>query len=168
MGWLFGKKKLVPRIPFPEARPLGEGALRLPNRISPEKVFEPEKFKAAAGFNQFPPFPEEEDLGEAQGLLSEPFPPTAAGLPKPSPLTSLKSVGPAVKESEPLFIKVEVYQRVLGELEDIKMKINNLYTVNRHLDSSEYNEENNFEKMKKAVKNIHDKLLQIDKITFKA
>src|SRR3989344_484924 len=72
------------------------------------------------------------------------------------------------QKSEPLFVKMEVYQRILGEMDDLKLILSKLGEINRHLESSEYNEENNFEKLRREVKLIHDRLLQIDKILFKS
>ncbi|MBI2666311.1 hypothetical protein HYX13_01735, partial [Candidatus Woesearchaeota archaeon] len=49
MGWLFGKKKVDSRVPFPEGRPVDEKTLRFPSSGMRERIIEPEQVKAAAG-----------------------------------------------------------------------------------------------------------------------
>ncbi|MEK6845160.1 MAG: hypothetical protein AABY26_00255 [Nanoarchaeota archaeon] len=49
----------------------------------------------------------------------------------------------------------------------MKSELNQLKDINTKLETSEYNEEHNFDKLKKAMKNIHDRLLSVDKTLFK-
>ena len=60
MDWLFGRKKAVPKVPFPEGKQIDEKALRFPASTPSERVIEPEKVKEAVGFNKPMAFPEEE------------------------------------------------------------------------------------------------------------
>ena len=69
--------------------------------------------------------------------------------------------------SGPLFVKVGVYQRILGEVDDLKAQVAGLAAANRKLEDSEYNEEHHFEKLKRSVKVMHDRLLQVDKTIYK-
>ncbi len=148
MGWLFGKKRS--QVPFPEGRPLGEGELRLPGKAGRERVIEPDQIKAAAGLEEPFSLPEEEFPEES--------------------LPSLKrAAAPFFKlQKKPVYIKVDVYQRVLGEMDGIKAKINEMQETDRKLETSEYNEENNFAHLRRAVRSMHDHLSMIDRITFKA
>ncbi len=157
MGWLFGRKK-VPKVPFPEGRSLDESSLRLPGKLSTLRTIEPEQIKEAAGFGRAMAFPEEEEE------LSQPafLPATSAGSRMPR-MSSLEAV-----EASPLFVKMEVYQHIVAELDEIKSKITGLGQINRNVEKSEYNEEHNFVKLRRAVKGIHDRLLLADKIVFKA
>ncbi len=147
MGWLFGKKKS--QVPFPPGRPLDEGALRLPGRIGRERIIEPERIKAAAGLESPLPFPEEEP--ESQDDV---------------PTANVTSAFPQLKK-KPLYLNVRIYQQLLGEMDNIKAKVAELQQLNQALETSEYNEENNFTKLRRAVHSVHDQLLQIDKSLFK-
>ena len=73
-----------------------------------------------------------------------------------------------VQTSKPLFVRVEVYQKILGEIDSLRDDLKELNHFNGSLENSEYNEETNFVKLKKGVKVMHDRLLQVDKIIFKA
>ncbi|MFA6461415.1 MAG: hypothetical protein WCV90_04045 [Candidatus Woesearchaeota archaeon] len=147
LGWLFGKKKVLPKVPFPEGQPFDENTFQFSKRFNGETVIEPEHLQAAAGYNQ--PF----NLPESGSRTM------SSSTSAPMPASNFNS--------EPLFVKVDAYQRILGEMDGLKSNLNKLQEVNRHLESSEYNEENNFEKLKKAMKMAHDKLLQVDKTLFK-
>ncbi len=149
LGWLFGKKKVLPKIPLPEGRPFDERTFQFSKRFEGETVIEPGNLQAAAGFNQPFNFPE--------------------STPRSSDMTSTPdaSVAPVTADGEPVFIKVDAYQRILGEIEGLKSNLLLLQESHRKLESSEYNEENHFEKLKKAMKQAHDRLLQIDKTLFK-
>lgn len=157
MGWLFGHKR-VPKVPFPEARPLDETSLRLPGKLSSRRVFEPDQIKEAAGVGNTMAFQEEEQ----EASLSN-FPPSKAAATRIPPVPPL-----AVPEASPLFIKMDIYQQIVVEIDDIKSKVTELSHINRSVEKSEYNEEHNFVKLRRAVKGIHDRLLLADKIVFKA
>ena len=156
MGWLFGRKK-VPKVPFPEGRPMEEGTLRLPGKFSSQRIIEPEQVKEAAGLGKAMTFPQEEPPEIPPLPLSRKTAPSSASRLSPAPAPELN----------PLFIKMEVYQQVLAEMEDIKSKIMELNHINKIVRSSEYNEEHNFERLKSSVKTIHDRLLDVDKKLFK-
>ncbi len=140
MGWFF-KKKIVPKVPLPPA--MGESALRLPPRFSSERVIEPEKVKAAAGIPQQIESPSPE--------LSLPVPPTLGGGTIP----------------DSIYVKIEVYQRILGEVDSLRKQLVLLTEAGKVLETSEYNEEANFTRLRRAMKMLHDDLLKIDKIVFK-
>lgn len=153
MGWLFGKQK---KGPEQAGRPFDEKELRFPMGSSPPKrVIEAADIKAAAGLER-PLFEE----------MSEPVPqPSFKG-------SKNKELGqeslPSIPHSNgPLYVKMDVYQRILGELEDLKVKTNHVYEAQKKLESSEYNEEKHFTILRRAMKNLHDRLLQVDKVLFK-
>ncbi|MEK6951253.1 MAG: hypothetical protein AABX13_06035 [Nanoarchaeota archaeon] len=155
MGWLFGKKKVPEaKVPFPAGRMLDEGALRLPGRTRGERVIEPEAIKAAAGLEEPLSFPEAEE-----GFTEEPLPAASSGKMPTMPFFKVK---------KPVYIKVDIYQRLLGEMDTIKAKIMEMQEVDRKLETSEYNEENNFAHLRRTVRSIHDHLSMIDRIVFKA
>jgi len=160
MGWLFGKKKS--KVPFPEPRTLSEGALHFPTRSSTDRVFEPEQLKMAAGIDQSAP------TKSGKEPLSYP-------LPEPKPFPRSIDVAPAIPKNspvaqsdEPLFVHIDVYRQVLGTIDDIKRGVNVLQETTKHLETSEYNEEANFTKLKRSVKTMHDRILQMDKVVFKS
>jgi len=146
LGWLFGKKKVLPKVPLPEGRPFDERAFQFSKRFEGETVIEPGNLQAAAGFNQ--PFNLPESQPRSPGMTSMPAPALS-------------------NASEPVYIKVDAYQRILGEIEELKTNLTQLQEAQRKLESSEYNEENSFEKLKKAMKQAHDRLLLVDKTLFK-
>jgi len=169
MGWLFGKKK--PRVPFPEGRPFDEKALQFPKRTSYEEVIEPENIKAAVGLSKPMAFPDEEMPEERETkntFWSSALPkPTVPDTAKFKPRTQPLAPGIAPETTEPLFVKMEVYQKIIGELDGLKKNISEVAEHGRHLESSEYNEEKHFVTLKTTVRLVHDRMLQVDKIIFK-
>jgi len=97
---------------------------------------------------------------------NEPLPPVSKSKP-----SKLEEVTPAPVDSEetggPLYVKIDVYRRIWGEVEGLRGKLNDLQETNVKLEGSEYNEEHNFTKLRRSIKGVHDRLLQIDKILFK-
>ena len=49
----------------------------------------------------------------------------------------------------------------------IKAKLNEMTEISKALEVSEYNEETDFTKLRRAVKGLHDRLLVVDKTIFK-
>lgn len=150
MGWLFGKKR-IPKVPLPPGRLVDSGSLHFPERMARDKIIEPEEFNEAAGVEE--PFP-------------QPMPKkmkTAIPARQPTPEMPF----PETPADNYFYIKVEVYRKILGELNYLKSKVFELNRINKHLESSEFNEEHNFDKLKKSIKNVHDRLLQTDKRLFK-
>ena len=157
MGWLFGKKKKTPQVPFPEASSTGEDTLKFPSSAPGDKVIEPEQVKEAVGFKRPIDLPE----------ISIPNAPLKEQTPKliqPKPMANIPS---GYIQKGPLYVKVDVYQRVLGELDNLKTDIGTLNDAHRVLENSEFNEETSFEKLKKSMKVVHDRILQVDKTLFK-
>ncbi len=191
MGWLFGKKKKVPKVPFPEPLAADEQSLRLPGSRAAGKVIEPEQVRKAAGVEDFPAFPELEDETPTE---TAPAPPRSFPPPKPAPLSRFASFRPArpvpTPEAEaskaipsasfgprPVLqrtgygsrhVKVDTYRQILGEIESIRDKAGELGEINKKLGSSEYNESTNFAKLRRAMKAAHDRLLVIDKTVFRS
>lgn len=163
MGWLFGRKKTVPKVPFPEGRMIDEKALRFPAPSSSERIIEPDKVKEAVGFSKPLAFPEEMDVSEEKYIPVPPSfsPPRAI---KPAAFPSPADFMPR----QDLYVKVDVYQRMLGELDDLRRKLAELGETSKSLQTSEYNEEHNFNKLRKLMKSLHDNLLHADKTLFKS
>ena len=166
MGWLFGKKKKVPIVPFPEGRPLDEKTLQFPAAPPPQKVINPEELKKAAGVDVQPEIVPEKAGSFDKGKIPAITPPKGpARLLQVPPRQVEEQI---FDQSRPLYIKVEVYQRILGEIDSLKESLHYLGTASKSLESSEYNEESNFEKLRKTMKNLHDNLLQIDQSIYKS
>lgn len=165
MGWLFGRKKVVPKVPFPQGKAVDEKALQFPSMGSSERVIEPDKVKEAVGFSKPMAFPdEEEDM--SMPPMDEELPETSMpSFPAPS---KYSSPAPEIMPKHELYVKVEVYQRILGELDELRRGFVELQNINKNIDESEYNEENNFNKLRRGMKFLHDNLLQADKILFKS
>ncbi|MEK6901617.1 MAG: hypothetical protein AABX37_04695 [Nanoarchaeota archaeon] len=162
MGWLFGKKKIVPRIPLPEGYAPTERTLQFPTSGRGERIIEPDKVKEAAGVDfpfELPPMPSFEQPAARPVVVPSLSRPAA-------PLLGTQERVQNAQSGEPVYVKVEAYQRILGELETLKKELQHLDSSCKHLDSSEYNEEHNFEKLRRAMKLIHDRLLHVDKRIF--
>lgn len=164
MGWLFARKKKVPQVPFPEKSPIDEKALKFPTRgASQGRVIEPEKIKEVAGVEQtgFPHFPVQKEEKSFFGkphfdemIHSDRFEETH--------IPSLAA------KPQDLYVKIDVYRRIILERDSVKERLNNLFEVNKVLEISEYNEENNFSRLKRSMTQLNNNLLQIDKIMFKS
>src|SRR3989338_1272949 len=100
MGWLFGRDKKMPKVPLPQGYPVEEGALRFPNKITRERVIEPERLKEVAGVSDPLSFPDEE--------AEMPQTPSRSGIPVPRTEPNTAPLPPA--QDEPLFVQVEVYR----------------------------------------------------------
>lgn len=165
MGWLFGSKKVVPKVPFPQGRSIDEKALQFPAIDSSERVIEPEKVKEAVGFSKPMAFPDEEESMPMEEEVPEtPVP----SFPPPSRFAGSEPVSAGIMPKHELYVKVEVYQRMLGELDELRRGFAGLQQINKNIGESEYNEENNFNKLRRGMKSLHDSLLQADKILFKS
>ncbi len=166
MGWLFGKKKNVPPLVSPGGKSFDEMSLQFSKNRYSDKNIGPEQLQAAVDFDKPLNFPEMPDFEVPQPQTSKPnFP--SKSMPKPAMQKSMDMGVYQEPSSEPSFVKVEVYQEMLGAITESKQKLNELAETNRKLESSEYNEEDNFVKLKRAVKVMHDRMLLIDKTIFK-
>lgn len=153
MVWPFSKKKKIPKIPFPEGEFSEEGTLRFPEKSS-DKIIEPEQLKNVAVGKV--------DWKEEKSSKIEKTPKFVASFGE-----SINSQNNLMVEI-PLFIKKDVYQHILGEVQSLKIDLSILSQANKTLENSEYNEEENFEKLRRTMKSLHDRLLQVDKILFKS
>lgn len=167
MGWLFGKRKVVPQVPFPERKGTEESTLRFPPAPG-DRVFEPEQVKAAVGIGKrFSWGGDTSSERSSESMMGR----TNTDLSADSVEASNSAVsGPSAfpsSKSEPLYIKVEVYRHLLGEMESLRRDLSYLHTVTSHLQASEYNEEHHFTKLRRAMRGMHDRLLQVDKLMFK-
>ena len=165
MGWLFGRKKVVPKVPFPQGRLIDEKTLQFPTMSYSERVIEPEKVKEAAGFSKPMAFPDEEESMPPEEEAPETPTPS---FPSQKRYVSPEPVSAGIMPKHELYVKVEVYQRMLGELDELRRGFAGLQQINKNIDESEYNEENNFNKLRRGMKSMHDSLLQADKILFKS
>ncbi|NQV91992.1 hypothetical protein HQ489_05970 [Candidatus Woesearchaeota archaeon] len=164
MGWLFGKKK-VPKVPFPQG--METNALKFPSSTPAQRIIEPRSVKEAVGVGRTPLPPsrpilrEEQKENPAEQNVFVPEFQEKGDMPKPmQPREIFGAEGP-------LYIKMEVYQTILGELEELKTDFTNLNKSSKILEESEFNEEHQYGKLKNTMKQIHDKLLETDKTLFK-
>ena len=141
---LFFKKKKAPT----NALPIDSNRLQLSNPRNSERIIEPEEIKEAAGVKDFSPMDFKAKDYNLPEINESKF--------------TLKTA-----RNEPLYIKVNVYQTILSELEGLKGGLNGLSTIQSSLESSEYNEEHQFAKLRRTMKFIHDHLLKSDQILFK-
>lgn len=173
MGFLFGKKKVSPKVPFPQGEHFDERSLKFTASMPTERVIEPKQLKAAVGVDKaLPEVPFEEKKGLGMNIKA------AVGLGKNIPeernfMTNThdndEDIPMSVKPEDKnhLFIKVDVYQRMLGEVDGLKSKVDELASLSKGLDTSEFNEENDFNKLKRNMKAMHDNILRLDRVIFK-
>jgi hypothetical protein len=157
MGWLFGRKKKIPQVPFPEPGVLEEGSLRFPSSMGAPKVIEPNKFKEAAGVHEPLPVPRPPSTNQ---------PPQRPLLVTKPSLQKQEHLAPVKRIVRPLHIKMETYQRILWELDGLKDDISQLHTTNTRLLNSEYNEDESFAKLRRSIRAMHDNLQEVDKTLF--
>lgn len=163
MGWLFNKKA-TPKVPFPEGRAFDEKALRFAPSAPRERVIQPEQIKQAAGLGKPLSFPDNFEMSLEGMEMNESketvMPVKAQGYSSNFEIKRSVSSGPT-------FVKVEVYQQLLTEIDGLKSSLSTLLEASRNLEKSEYNEESSLEKLRRDIKNVHDKLLHVDKKLFK-
>ncbi len=154
MGWFFKRKQKVGQVPFPQGHSATHGNLTFPEKDSKERVIAPNRVKEAVGsLKDVPPASTPE---ETQSEQQE----TESFTPPKSPRAVFSG------KKEPIYVKVQIYQQLLGELDGLRLDLNHLSEKNRALENSEFNEEANFGKLKKMMKSIHDQLLSADKLLF--
>ena len=141
---LFFKKKKAPT----NALPVDSNRLQLFNPRSTERIIEPEEIKEAAGVK-------DSDWMEVKA--------DNYNLPEKTESQFYSKTA----RNEPLYIKINIYQKMLAEMEDLKSELNGLKSTQSSLESSEYNEESQFIKLKRTMKFMHDHLLKSDQILFK-
>ena len=155
MGWLFGRKKVVPKVPFPEGRPFDEKSLQFPTSFAAEKVISPAQVQAAVGVRAPKEVVEDQEMTETMQEMPE-----RQSFMQPRKFPNEPAGGNS-------FVKVEVYRKILSQIDDMNKSVHDLKEASKSLDASEYNEETHFIKMRRATKSVHDHLLQIDKTIFK-
>ena len=156
LGWLFGKKKVMPKVPLPEGGLFDEKTFQFSNKFWGERIIEPEHLQEAAGYRQRFSMPEE----KAPDFKSR-FSPETAPTQENTPVVGQDSYESTV------YVKVDTYQRLLSEIESIKINTRKMQDACRIMESSEYNEEHSFDLLRKDLKLVNDRLLQVDKTLFK-
>tara|TARA_Y100000310_G_scaffold89923_1_gene87082 strand:- start:41325 stop:41828 length:504 start_codon:yes stop_codon:yes gene_type:complete len=162
MGWLFGKKK-EPKVPFPKGHQVGEDVSRDTLHFSAptnkERVIQPHKVKEVVGkpvVTQAPKAPEVKI--EPVKALAKPV------VPMPPKAKLPAAMGGS---SEPLYIKMNVYQHIIDNLAELHHEILNFKHISKKIDESEFNEESKLMKLRRSMKSTHDHLLHIDQKLFK-
>ncbi len=145
MGWLFGSKK-APKVPLPEAGMFDEHSLHFPVATQSRTII--------------PEYHEDED----NAPISTPTMPSASVAVKRGVVKGSVSSTPVVHRH--FYLKVDTYQQILADLDGLKKDLGHLGEVNRLLEASEFNEEADYDKIKRGLKLSHDKLVSIDKVLF--
>lgn len=141
MGWLFGSKK-TPRVPLPEGQ-FDEKTLQFPISSNSRTII---------------PEYQEEEHEQSAPIPEVPVSPATRKNMKVSP-----SKLPIHRH---YYIKVETYEQVLADLEGLRKDLGHLGEINHLLETSEFNEEADYDKIKRGLKNAHDKLVIMDKTLF--
>ena len=169
---LFSKKKKTPKVPFPEGKFVDERSLSFSPHLSADKVIEPDALKKAAGVHA-PPEPPTLTPPPPEPVAPQavPMPPSAPSMPvvAPTPLdpTPVESEPIYAAAQGPLFVKKEVYVDLLEGINEVVKHIGELRGAGNELAQSEYNEEHEATQLKKKLKSVHDKMLQVDSLLFK-
>jgi hypothetical protein len=152
IGWLFGRRKDSSKVPL-GGRTFDEKTFQFSKKFGGETLIEPESLQEAAGYKDQFALPDESSFGAEAEELTRPKP-KLSGLTRGCPVN-------------PVYVKVDVYQKILEELDGMKSNIRQLQEACRNLETSEFNEEHNFGSLKSSMKSVHDKVLQVDKMVFK-
>ena len=142
MGWLFGSKK-TPRVPLPEGQ-YDEKTLQFPKSSNSRTII-----------------PEYQEEHEQNAPLHQ------ASSPQPM-RKNVKIIPTKLPAHHHYYVKVEIYEQILADMEGLKKDIGHLSEINHLLETSEFNEEADYDKIKRALKNAHDKLVSMDKTLFTA
>ena len=165
MGWFFKKKKKVLDVPVP-MRKFDDGALQFDQVPKQGSPITSKDLKSAAGIDNIPPSMAPMPKKDIESS-KDPFAnfPGLNKTPDQAPMQQMPSYNQA---DEFIYLKIEQYKRMLGELESTKDAITKLTEISRKLHISEYNEERNFARLKNTVRSIHDRFLTIDNTLFKS
>lgn len=150
---------MQPKIPLPGSRPFDEKTFQFSKKFGKDTLIEPEHLQAVAGFDQPFSFPESVGRGTNKGAPPKPIMPSF-GEPEVGSTALLAA-------KKPIYLNVNLYEKVLWEVDALKHDCIRLQQINNHLDTSEYNEEHHYDKLKRDLKVLHDKLQRIDKVLFK-
>ncbi len=141
MGWLFGSKK-TPRVPLPEGH-FDEKTLQFPIGNNSKTI-----------------------IPEYHGEEHEQSPPIPDAQIAPAFRRGTKTISTKAVAHRHHYLKVETYEQVLADMEGLKKDLNHLSQINQLLEASEFNEEADYDKIKRSLKNAHDKLITMDKTLF--
>lgn len=139
----------MPKVPLPEAGHFDEKALQFPIGRQSQTVI--------SSYHE-----EEHQQEQVSPAVSAP--------PQTSVKRSMKGQSPVAKISmhRHHYVKVEMYQQLLADLDGLKKDLTHLGETNHLLETSEFNEEADYDKIKRNLKNVHDKIVSIDKTLFVA
>ncbi len=140
---------------------MDDKALRFPASAPAERVIQTEQVKEAVGLASAKEFPSLEEPEMLKPL------PSLRMAPRPALLETPLEEPETENTSVPLYLHVDVYKQILDAMTGIRGHLVELQEANKHLEKSEYNEEHNFDRLRKSVKSIHDRFLHMDKIIFK-
>jgi len=152
LGWLFGKKKVAPKVPLPEGGLFDEKTFQFSNKFGGERVIEPEHLQEAAGYKQRFNLPEEK-IPDYKNRYA--------------PAPTIENEQPSDNYEATVYVKVDTYQRLLSEIESIKVDTRKMQDACRIMENSEYNEEKSFDFLRRDLKLVNDRMLQVDKVLFK-
>ena len=165
MGWFFKKKKKVLDVPVP-MRKFDDGALQFDQAPKQGSPITSKDLKSAAGIDTIPSSMASLPTQNTEST-KDPFT-NFPDLNKAPVQQSMQRMPVYDQADEFVYLKVEQYKRMLGELESSKNAITKLTEISRKLHVSEYNEERNFARLKNTVRSIHDRFLTIDNTLFKS
>ncbi len=166
---LFSRKK---KVELPEAP--SDDLLDFPKLTESEKEIVPEKIQREVGLEseeepeliEEPKTPVPEKIKGVFGFMKkEPVEQTL-----PEPILSKSSFEEETEEvvvKKPFFSRIQSYQETIESLSSIKISMIKLEELNDKLDKSRFNENRDYETLKRDLKNIHDKLLFMDDLIFK-
>ena len=140
MGWFFKKKKVT--VPLPEH---SSDLLKFPTST---KIPAPEEIKQSVGLEEPPTMPD-------------------MAMPEQEVPSTLPSTQIASTSAYPFFLRVQSYQDLLKDASDIKTHVLELDLTTEKLENSEFNENKNYEKLRKELRKIHERLLYMDDLIFK-
>ena len=165
MGWLFKNKK----DKFEPKKSFDANSLKFPDKIDTERVIKSENLKQAVNELKFAA--EEMKFKEPKTVLEDDYEefdePKEIGHPLPTHEDYEEDVVFKENERNYIFVKKEVYQKILGDMKLIDDISKTVSSINKKMNSYETKEIKHFKEMKKTVNSLHDNFLRVDKVLFK-
>jgi len=119
---------------------------------------------------ELPPLPEKRELTGAPVQTSAPIqaapqlPETHIEAPRIEPMPIPKNIEKAPLQGKPIFIKVENYKDMLGDLSNIKSDLKKAHDALALLEEQKQEEDKEFNKWHSCLEDMHNKLSMMDKI----
>jgi hypothetical protein len=164
MGWLFKDKKssVEPKKNF------DSNSLRFPDKIDTERVIKPANLQKAvselkSAANDF----KNDEFSFNEPAVDEPRFVVNKPLPEHVEYDNQEDVVFKEQERNYVFVKKDIYQKILGDMKSINDVSKTTISINKRLSLYETHENKQFKELKRFVNGLHNDFLKIDRLLFK-